>query len=190
MTHLVGENLPLTWVLEFCHPAWTVSSYSNGPPAAGSVGIKSTGSLHQQDGSPWRCVPYIHLIRNKFALKLSQISQESSQIDSYQRSLNSTHDCTKGLHRRRRSRRRHEGPGRLLDEQGGVPGAGHQRPQEAGPAVLRLVVKSCFHCVAHNHAHTTQVHKLMHFAQCHHNLITIIQPPALLILPPLLRPQL
>ena len=36
----------------FRHPAWAVSSYSSGPPAARAVGTKSTGGFHQQDASP------------------------------------------------------------------------------------------------------------------------------------------
>ena len=36
----------------FRHPAWAVGSYSSGPPAAETVGTKSTGGFHQGDGSP------------------------------------------------------------------------------------------------------------------------------------------
>ena len=39
----------------FGHPAWAVGSYSNGPPAARSVGTKSTGGFNHPDGSPCRC---------------------------------------------------------------------------------------------------------------------------------------
>ena len=36
------------------HPAWAVGSYSSGPPAAKTVGTKSTGGFHQRHGSPCR----------------------------------------------------------------------------------------------------------------------------------------
>ena len=36
----------------FHHPVWAVGSYSSGPPAAGTVGTKSTGGFYQADGSP------------------------------------------------------------------------------------------------------------------------------------------
>ena len=36
----------------FRHPAWAVGSYSSGPPAANTVGTKSTGGFHQRHGSP------------------------------------------------------------------------------------------------------------------------------------------
>ena len=36
----------------FRHPASAVGSYSSGPPAAETVGTKSTGGFHQRDGSP------------------------------------------------------------------------------------------------------------------------------------------
>ena len=36
----------------FRHPAWAVGSYSGGPPAAGTVGTKSTGGFYRADGSP------------------------------------------------------------------------------------------------------------------------------------------
>ena len=38
----------------FRHPAWAVGSYSSGPPAARTVGTKSTGRCYQRDGSPCR----------------------------------------------------------------------------------------------------------------------------------------
>ena len=36
----------------FRHPAWAVGSYSSGPPAAGTVGTKSTGGCYHSDWSP------------------------------------------------------------------------------------------------------------------------------------------
>ena len=36
----------------FCQPAWGVRSYSIGPPAARTVGTKSTGGFYQADVSP------------------------------------------------------------------------------------------------------------------------------------------
>ena len=42
----------------FPHPAWAVGSYSSGPPAAKTVGTKSTGGFHQRHGSPCTLVLY------------------------------------------------------------------------------------------------------------------------------------
>ena len=36
----------------FRHPAWAVGSYSSGPPAAKTVGTKSTGGCYRGDVSP------------------------------------------------------------------------------------------------------------------------------------------
>ena len=36
----------------FRHPAWAVGSYSSDPPAAGTLGTKSTGGFYQADKSP------------------------------------------------------------------------------------------------------------------------------------------
>ena len=36
----------------FGHPAWAVGSYSSGPPAARSAGIKSTGGFYRMEWSP------------------------------------------------------------------------------------------------------------------------------------------
>ena len=42
----------------FHHPAWAVASYSSGQPAAGTVGIKSTGGFHHPDGSPCKTITW------------------------------------------------------------------------------------------------------------------------------------
>ena len=36
----------------FCHPAWAVGGYSSGPPAARTVGTKSTGGFLNSSVSP------------------------------------------------------------------------------------------------------------------------------------------
>ena len=38
----------------FCQPAWVVSIYSSGPPAAGCAGTKSTGGFYRPEWSTCR----------------------------------------------------------------------------------------------------------------------------------------
>ena len=58
----------------FRHPAWAVGSYSSGPPAAETVGTKSTGDFHQGDGPP--CT--LHLITSVTGVS---INLETGNID-------------------------------------------------------------------------------------------------------------
>ena len=42
----------------FHHPAWAVRSYKSSPPAARSVGTKSTGGFHHSSVSPCTLLVY------------------------------------------------------------------------------------------------------------------------------------
>ena len=46
----------------FRHPSWAVGSYSSGPPAANTIGTKSTGGFHQRHGSTcsWYLYPLLY----------------------------------------------------------------------------------------------------------------------------------